>query len=29
VFAGYGRTFPDSEELAAMRDSLAVIATRK
>ena len=29
VFAEYGRDFPDNEELAPMRDSLAVIATRK
>jgi methyltransferase (TIGR00027 family) len=29
VFAGYGRTFPDTEELARLRNSLAVIATRK
>jgi methyltransferase (TIGR00027 family) len=29
VFAGYGREFPDTEELAALRNSLAVIATRK
>jgi methyltransferase (TIGR00027 family) len=29
VFAGYGRTFPDTEELAQLRTSLAVIATRK
>lgn len=28
VFAGYGRDFPDSETLAPMRDSLAVVATR-
>jgi methyltransferase (TIGR00027 family) len=28
VFADYGREFPDGEELAPMRDSLAVIATR-
>jgi len=29
VFAGYGREFPDSDELAPLRNSLAVIATRK
>jgi methyltransferase (TIGR00027 family) len=29
VFAGYGREFPDTDSLALMRDSLAVIATRK
>ena len=29
VFADYGRVFPDAEALAPMRDSLAVIATRK
>jgi methyltransferase (TIGR00027 family) len=29
VFAGYGREFPDTEALAALRNSLAVIATRK
>lgn len=29
VFAGYGRSFPDTDELASMRDSLAVIATRE
>lgn len=29
VFAGYGRAFPDSEALIPLRDSLAVIATRK
>ena len=29
VFAGYGREFPDTEEVAALRNSLAVIATRK
>jgi methyltransferase (TIGR00027 family) len=29
VFAGYGREFPDTEEIAALRNSLAVIATRK
>jgi methyltransferase (TIGR00027 family) len=28
VFAAYGRRFPDTEELAPIRDSLAVIATR-
>lgn len=28
VFAGYGRTFPDTDLLAPMRDSLAIIATR-
>ena len=28
MFADYGRDFPDSEELAPMRDSLAVTATR-
>jgi methyltransferase (TIGR00027 family) len=29
VFAGYGRVFPDAETLVPLRDSLAVIATRK
>jgi methyltransferase (TIGR00027 family) len=29
VFADYGRVFPDSETLVPLRDSLAVIATRK
>jgi O-methyltransferase involved in polyketide biosynthesis len=29
VFAGYGREFPDTEALAPLRNSLAVIATRK
>ena len=29
VFAGYGRTFPDDETHAPLRNSLAVIATRK
>ncbi len=29
VFAGYGRVFPDTEALVPLRDSLAVIATRK
>lgn len=29
VFAGYGREFPDTEALVPLRDSLAVIATRK
>lgn len=29
VFAGYGRAFPDAESLVPLRDSLAVIATRK
>jgi methyltransferase (TIGR00027 family) len=29
VFAGYGRDFPDAEELAPLRNSLAVIATRE
>jgi methyltransferase (TIGR00027 family) len=29
VFAGYGREFPDTEELAPLHNSLAVIATRK
>jgi len=29
VFAGYGREFPDTEDVAALRSSLAVIATRK
>jgi methyltransferase (TIGR00027 family) len=29
VFAGYGREFPDSEALAPLRNSLAVIATRE
>ncbi|HKP44548.1 class I SAM-dependent methyltransferase [Mycobacterium sp.] len=29
VFAGYGREFPDTEDVAALRNSLAVIATRK
>lgn len=29
VFAGYGRQFPDTEALVPLRDSLAVIATRK
>jgi methyltransferase (TIGR00027 family) len=29
VFAGYGRDFPDSEELAPLRNSLAVVATLK
>ncbi|MGE2718261.1 class I SAM-dependent methyltransferase [Mycolicibacterium celeriflavum] len=28
VFAAYGRTFPDTDLLAPMRDSLAIIATR-
>lgn len=28
VFTGYGRTFPDSETLAPLRDSLSVLATR-
>jgi O-methyltransferase involved in polyketide biosynthesis len=28
VFAGYGREFPDTEELSPLRNSLAVIATR-
>ena len=29
VFAGYGREFPETEALVPLRDSLAVIATRK
>jgi len=29
VYAGYGRTFPDTEDDAALRNSLAVIATKK
>ncbi|MGZ5363036.1 MAG: class I SAM-dependent methyltransferase [Mycobacterium sp.] len=29
VFAGYGRVFPDTESLVPLRDSLAIIATRK
>ncbi|MFI5509310.1 SAM-dependent methyltransferase [Mycobacterium sp. NPDC051804] len=29
VFAGYGREFPDAETLVPLRDSLAIIATRK
>ena len=29
VFAGYGRDFPATEELAPLSNSLAVIATRK
>jgi methyltransferase (TIGR00027 family) len=29
VFAGYGRVFPDHDSLVPLRDSLAVIATRK
>lgn len=29
VFAAYGREFPDTEALVPLRDSLAVIATRK
>jgi methyltransferase (TIGR00027 family) len=29
VFADYGRTFPDTDSLAPLRESLAVIATRK
>ena len=29
VFADYGRVFPDTESLVPLRDSLAVIATRK
>ncbi|MGO4442424.1 SAM-dependent methyltransferase [Mycobacterium sp. 2YAF39] len=29
VFAGYGRTFPDTETLVPLRESLAVVATRK
>jgi methyltransferase (TIGR00027 family) len=29
VFRGYGRKFPDTEDVAALRKSLAVIATRK
>ena len=29
VFAGYGRAFPDTDDLAPLRNSLAVIATRK
>ena len=29
VFAAYGRSFPDSEELASLKDSTAVTATRK
>jgi methyltransferase (TIGR00027 family) len=29
VFAGYGRTFPDTEDLQQLSTSLAVIATRK
>lgn len=29
VFAGYGREFPDTDNLVPLRDSLAVIATRK
>lgn len=29
VFAAYGRVFPDTESLVPLRDSLAVIATRK
>lgn len=29
VFAGYGREFPDTDILVPLRDSLAVIATRK
>ena len=28
VFAGYGREFPETETLAPMRDSLAIVATR-
>jgi methyltransferase (TIGR00027 family) len=28
VFAGYGREFPDTDLLAPMRDSLAIVATR-
>lgn len=28
VFAGYGRNFPDTQALAAIRDSLAIVATR-
>jgi hypothetical protein len=29
MFTEYGRHFPDSEELAPMRDSLAVTAVRQ
>jgi hypothetical protein len=29
VFARYGKEFPDTDELAPLRNSLAVIATRK
>lgn len=29
VFAGYGRVFPDADLVEPMRDSLAIIATRK
>jgi O-methyltransferase involved in polyketide biosynthesis len=29
VFAGYGREFPATEDVAALSTSLAVIATRK
>jgi len=29
VFAGYGRNFPATEELAPLSNSLAVIATKK
>jgi methyltransferase (TIGR00027 family) len=29
VFAGYGREFPETETLAPMRDSLAIVATRQ
>ncbi|MGV0851675.1 SAM-dependent methyltransferase [Mycolicibacterium phlei] len=29
VYAGYGRSFPDTELLAPMRDSLAIVATRQ
>ncbi len=29
VFAGYGREFPDDEQFASLRNSLAVVATRK
>ena len=29
VFAAYGKEFPDADELAPLRNSLAVIATRE
>ena len=29
VFAAYGKEFPDTDEVAPLRNSMAVIATRK